>query len=173
MTTTIRVGAIGAALIAALVATAAPASGADRRVQHFRFTSPPTTSVYEPCGAREVVSVSERGTDYFDAAGDLIRTRVHFFYDSVVTGESGRSIRLDAHQSLRIDHRSGVITLTGQSANVRAPGEGVLYQDVGRLVVDTTVPFPGETLFTSAKAVSFEAFDLERLSAAICVAVGP
>jgi hypothetical protein len=62
--------------------------------------------------------------------------------------------------------------LTGQGANVRAPGAGLLYQDVGRLVVDTTTPFPGETLFATAKAVSFEAFDPDRLAAAICAAVG-
>jgi hypothetical protein len=51
-------------------------------------------------------------------------------------------------------------------------GLGLLYQDVGRLVFDVTVPFPGETLFASAKAVSFEAFDPDKLGAAICTAVG-
>jgi hypothetical protein len=30
----------------------------------------------------------------------------------------------------------------------------------------------GETLFVSAKAVSFETFDPDKLGAAICVAVG-
>jgi hypothetical protein len=55
---------------------------------------------------------------------------------------------------------------------VRAPGLGLLYQDVGRLVFDDTVPFPGETLFESAKVVSFEAFDPDALAAAVCAAVG-
>jgi hypothetical protein len=66
----------------------------------------------------------------------------------------------------------GIHTLTGQGANVRAPGLGLLYQDGGRLVFDLTGPFPGETLFVSAKAVSFETFDPDKLGAAICVAVG-
>ena len=55
---------------------------------------------------------------------------------------------------------------------MRAPGHGLLYQDVGRLVFDESVPFPGQTLFASAKAVSFEAFDPDKLAAAICAAVG-
>jgi hypothetical protein len=55
---------------------------------------------------------------------------------------------------------------------VRAPGLGLLYQDVGRLVFDETAPFPGTTVFASAKAVSFDAFDPDKLAAAICAAVG-
>jgi hypothetical protein len=34
------------------------------------------------------------------------------------------------------------------------------------------MPFPGESLLASAKAVSFEAFDPDKLAAAICAAVG-
>ena len=47
-----------------------------------------------------------------------------------------------------------------------------MYQDVGRLVTDVTGPFPGVTLFASAKSVSFAAFDPDELAAAICTAVG-
>jgi hypothetical protein len=45
-------------------------------------------------------------------------------------------------------------------------------EDVGRLVFDVTVPIPGETLFASAKSVSFEESDPDKLGAAICAAVG-
>lgn len=170
MTTTIKVGAIAAAIAASIAVGVATAAAASPRVEHYRFTGTPTSTVYDPCGAVETVTVSERGSVHYDDQGDWLRTRSHFFYDSQVTGPSG-SISLDAHQSLRITP-AGILTLTGQGANVRAPGAGLLYQDVGRLVVDTTTPFPGETLFASAKAVSFEAFDPERLAAAICAAVG-
>ena len=168
--TTIKIGAMAAAIAASVAITTATAAAASPRVEHYRFTSPPASSTYPPCGAVETVTVTERGTIYYDGDGDWLRTRVHFFYDSEVTGPSG-SISLDAHQNLTIT-AAGILTLTGRSANVRAPGMGLLYQDVGRLVVDTSTPFPGETLFASAKSVSFEAFDPERLAAAICTAVG-
>jgi hypothetical protein len=169
-TTTIKVAAIAAAIAASIAVGTTTAAAASPRVEHYRFTGPPTSSVYEPCGAVETVTVSERGSVHYDGEGEWVRTRAHFSYDSRVTGPSG-SIRLDAHQSFQIT-AAGILTLTGQGANVRAPGAGLLYQDVGRLVVDTTSPFPGETLFASAKAVSFEAFDPGRLAAAICAAVG-
>ena len=83
---------------------------------------------------------------------------------------TGKSISLDSHQTLTF--ADGIATLTGQGPNVRAPGLGLIYQDVGRLVTDVTVPYPGETLFASAKSVSFAAFDPDKLAAAICTAVG-
>ncbi len=123
------------------------------------------------CGAIETVTVTVHGTIFFDENGNWVRTLEHASYDSVLTGPTGTSISFDAHQNVEFT-AAGVITLTGQGANVRAPGLGVVYQDVGRLVVDVTVPFPGETLFVSASAVSFEAFDPARLGPAICTAVG-
>jgi hypothetical protein len=54
---------------------------------------------------------------------------------------------------------------------VRAPGVGVLYQDVGRLVFDVTDP-TGKTVFASAKSVGFDEFDVDKVGAAICSAVG-
>jgi hypothetical protein len=127
--------------------------------------------VYEPCGAVETVTLYQRDTDFYDADGAWKRSVNHFFYDSVVTGPTGKSISLDAHQTLEIT-ANGIASLSGQGANVRAPGRGVIYQDVGRLVTDVNGPPPGETLHSSAKAVRFEAFDPDKLSAAICTAVG-
>ena len=87
-----------------------------------------------------------------------------------LTGPTGKSISLDAHQNAEFT-AAGINTLSGR-LNVRAPSLGLLYQDVGRLVFDVTASFPGETLFLSAKAVSFDAFDEDKLGAAICTAVG-
>ncbi len=80
------------------------------------------------------------GVARYDASGAFIRSLVHFSYDSVVTGPTGKSINFDGHQNQQIT-AAGIITLTGQGANVRASGLGLLYQDVGRLVVDTSA-FP-------------------------------
>ena len=175
MSTPTRMCALASSALASLTlaaaVTTATASGAEGRVQHFRDTSPVETFVYEPCGAVETRTVTVHGADYFDAGGQLVRSLLHFFYDSTVTGPAGRSISFDGHQNVELT-ADGILTLSGQGANVRAPGLGVLYQDVGRLVVDVTVPFPGETLFASAKAVTFEAFDPDRLAAAVCQAVG-
>ena len=62
---------------------------------------------------------------------------------------TGEAINLDAHQNAEFTPQ-GINTLTGQGPNVRAAGHGLLYQDVGRLVFDDSMPFPGESLFASA-----------------------
>jgi hypothetical protein len=170
-----RTARIATGLLALLAGIAAgpiaAAAASSERVERFRFTDGPSTNVFEPCGAIETVTVTVHGADYYDAGGGWVRSLVHFAYDSVVTGPTGRTIRLDAHQNARFTPQ-GINTLTGQGANVRAPGHGLLYQDVGRLVFDESVPFPGQTLFASAKAVSFEAFDPDKLAAAVRAAVG-
>lgn len=172
MTWRARGGMLALALLTSAAGGPIAAATADSdRVVRFHFTEGPFTNAYDPCGAVESVTVTARGMDFFDAGGAFIRSRTHFAYDSVVTGPTGRTIRLDAHQTQTVT-AAGILTLTGQGANVRARGAGVLYQDVGRLVVDINGPFPGETLFASDKAVSFEAFDPDRLAAAICAAVG-
>jgi hypothetical protein len=162
--------AVAVALIASVAGPISVAPAGGERVVRFGFTEGPFTNVFAPCGATESVTVTVRGADVFDAGGTFIRSRAHFSYDSVVTGPTGTSIALDAHQNQKVT-AAGVLTLTGQGANVRAPGMGLLYQDVGRLVVDVSGPFPGQTMFASAKAVSFEAFDPDALAAAICAAV--
>jgi hypothetical protein len=165
------------ALAVALVALAAgsvvitSAMAGNDRVLHFSDTSDPETNVWGPCGAVETVTKTVHGTVFFDENGNWVRTLEHAFYDSVVVGPTGKSISLDAHQNAEFT-ASGINTLSGQGLNVRAPGLGVLYQDVGRLVFDVTTPFPFETLFASAKSVSFEAFDPDKAGAAICDAVG-
>ena len=168
---TARIAGTMLALLTSIAAGPIAAASADaERVEHFRFEEGPSTNVFEPCGAIETVTVTVHGTDHYNAGGAWDRSLVHFSYDSVVTGPTGKAISLDAHQSARFTPH-GLLTLTGQGPNVRAPGHGPLHQDVGRLVVDDSTPFPGETLFASAKAVSFEAFDPEKLAAAICTAV--
>jgi hypothetical protein len=158
------------ALAAGSVAITSATAGNDR-VLHFSDTSDPETNVWGPCGAVETVTKTVHGTVFFDENGNWVRTLEHAFYDSVVVGPTGKSISLDAHQNAEFT-ASGINTLSGQGLNVRAPGLGVLYQDVGRLVFDVTTPFPFETLFASAKSVSFEAFDPDKAGAAICAAVG-
>jgi hypothetical protein len=162
--------ALAGLFAAGSLAVATAAAGSDS-VLHYRDTAGPFTNAWGSCGAIETVTVTVHGTVFFDANGDWVRTIEHAAYDSVVTGPTGRSISLDAHQNAEFT-AAGINTLSGQSANVRAPGLGLLYQDVGRIVFDVTVPFPGETLFVSAKAVSFDAFDEDKLGAAICAAVG-
>jgi hypothetical protein len=157
-------------LAAGSVAVTSAAAGNDR-VLHYSDTSGPFTNVWDTCGAVETVTVTVHGTVFFDEEGNWERTLEHAFYDSVLVGPTGKSIPFDAHQNAEFT-ASGINTLTGQGPNVRAPGLGVLYEDVGRLVFDISVGFPPETLFASAKSVSFEAFDPDRLGAAICAAVG-
>ncbi len=169
---TARIAGTMLAVLASIAAGPIAAADADgERVDHFRFTEGPTTNVFELCGAIETVTVIVHGSDHYDAGGAWVRSLVHFSYDSVVTGPTGKAISLDAHQNAEFTPQ-GINTLTGQGPNVRAPGHGLLYQDVGRLVFDDSMPFPGESLFASAKAVSFEAFDPDKLAAAICAAVG-
>lgn len=155
---------------AAALAVAGTAAGNDRVLQ-FRDTAGPFTNTWGSCGAVETVTVTVHGTVVFNAEGDWVRTLEHAAYDSVLTGPTGSTIRFDAHQNAEFT-AEGIVTLTGQGPNVRAPGRGLLYQDVGRLVFDATVPFPGDTLFASAKSVSFDVFDPDKLGAAICAAVG-
>ena len=148
-----RTGRIASTMLAVLASVAAgpsaAAAGDSDRVDHFRMTEGPTTNVWGPCGAIETVTVTVRGTAYFDAGGAWARSLVHFSYDSVVTGPTGEAISLDAHQNAEFTPQ-GINTLTGQGPNVRAAGHGLLYQDVGRLVFDDSMPFPGESLFASA-----------------------
>jgi hypothetical protein len=61
-------------------------------------------------------------------------------YKSAVTEPTRKSISFDGHQNA-VFTVSAITTLTGQGPNVRAPGLGLLYQDVGRLVVDPRVRF--------------------------------
>jgi len=157
-------------LAAGALAVSSAAAGNDRIV-HFRDTAGPFTNTWGSCGAVETVSVSVHGTVTLDENGVWVRTLEHAAYDSVLSGPTGRTIRFDAHQNAEFTE-AGIVTLTGQGPNVRAPRLGLLYQDVGRLVFDVTVPFPGDTLFASAKSVSFDAFDPQKLGAAICAAVG-
>ena len=157
------------ALAAGSVAVASAAAGNDR-VLHFSDTAGPFTNVWGSCGAIETVTVTVHGTVFFDEEGNWVRTLEHAFYDSVVVGPTGRSISLDAHQNAEFTV-SGINTLSGQGLNVRAPGLGVLYQDVGRLVFDVTDP-TGKTVFASAKSVGFDEFDTDKVGAAICAAVG-
>jgi hypothetical protein len=173
MSRAVATGRRGAALLAAALAAAglaaAPASAAGERVQQITDVAGPFVNPFPSCGAYETVTVTLRATEFYDASGELIRIRAHYAYDSVLTGPTGITIPFDAHQNAEF-LPSGINTLTGQGPTVRAPGRGVLYQDVGRLVFDDTT---GRTLFTSAKAVSFEAFDPARLEAAVCAAVAP
>ena len=167
-----RIVAAALALCAGVVAgpVAVAAADSERTVQFSAFNGPFTT-VYEPCGAVETLTITEHGTEYFDENGDSLRLRVHYFYDSVVTGPTGKSISMNSHQ-MGVFTPAGINTLTGQGPNVRAPGLGLIYQDVGRLVFDISNPPEAETLFASAKSVSFAAFDPDKLAAAICTAVG-
>lgn len=163
----------GAALALCVILAGGPAavaSAGSGRVEHFVFSDGPFTNVYEPCGAVETATVTIHDTNFYDANGVFTRTVEQFDTDSVVIGPTGKSISLDSHQTLTF--ADGIAALTGQGPNVRAPGLGLIYQDVGRLVTDVTVPYPGETLFASAKSVSFAAFDPDQLAAAICTAVG-
>jgi hypothetical protein len=164
------------AFAVALVALAAgsigiaSATAGNNRVLHFSGTSGPETNVWGACGAVETVTKTVHVTVFFDEDGNWVRTLEHAFYDSVVVGPTGRSISLDAHQNAEFTV-SGINTLSGQGLNVRAPGVGVLYQDVGRLVFDVTDP-TGKTVFASAKSVGFDEFDADKVGAAICSAVG-
>jgi hypothetical protein len=168
----VRIAAAAVAACAGIAAGPPAVASADNlRVQHLPpFTEGPFTTVHEPCGAVENMTLTVRDTNFWDDDGNLVRSIEHFLYESVVTGPNGKTIRLQAHQTFEFEDE--IVTLTGQGAIIRAPGHGVVYQDVGRLVTDVSGPFPGVTLFASAKSVSFAAADPDKVSAAICTAVG-
>jgi hypothetical protein len=112
-----RTARLASTMLAVLARTAAgpiTAAAADsERVNHLRRTEGPATNIFEPCGAIETVTATLHGTDYYDAGGAWVRSLVHFSYDSVVAGPTGKTISLDAHQNAAFTPQ-GIDTLTGQ-----------------------------------------------------------
>jgi hypothetical protein len=149
-----------------VLAVATPAWGATP--SHFRFTLDPETVVHQPCGAVETITTTIWGAEYFDEQGNSIRFEVHFDYEGTVSFD-GSTYRDDAHQ-FGIFTPSGVNVLDGEGFVFTIPGHGIVYQDVGHLVFDDTLPPELSTIMKSAKAAGFDS-PPDAFSNALCAAL--
>src|SRR5882672_2280999 len=157
------------AVLSAAIALAIASTGAAAQPQHFSFTLDPQYLTHEPCGATETVTTTIWGAEYFDRAGNSVRIEVHFDYAGVVTAPDGRTFRDDAHQNAILTP-SGVNSLNGQGFLFTIPGMGVVYQDVGHLLFDDTLPPDLSTIKQSAKAKGFDT-PPDAFSTALCAAL--
>jgi hypothetical protein len=150
-------------LAAAGLALTPAGAAADAAPQHFRFALDPQYVTFDPCGATEVITGEVWGTVYPD------RIINHFAWEGTITAPDGRTFSDDAHQTA-IFTPSGVNTLDGQGMVFTIPGYGLVYQDVGHLVFNDTVPMDVSTIQASAKARGFDT-PPDAIANAVCAAL--
>jgi hypothetical protein len=83
---------------------------------------------------------------FYDQSGTAVKQVFHVHRVSTDTNSvTGRTLKSSADRIVTIDLISGTTTITGQNDNTSSPGEGVVVQDVGRIVLnpDGTVIFAG------------------------------
>lgn len=110
--------------------------------------------------------VDERATQitYFDREGNPSRIRITFQVKGLLTNSvTGETFRDHAAGVLEFNLLTGTISISDLSFNYHSPGEGVLFLEAGRRVVDAN----GDLVF-SAGPIDFveEGFD------GICAALG-
>jgi hypothetical protein len=152
----LALGALAFAAAAGPVAAATPE----------RFVWSDTYTVQHDCGIIETttISVSEKA---FFSNGEWIRSVVHFNFDGVYAGPSGRTYSNETSQNAIFtpDRNQN----SGQGTFLRGAG-GVLFHDTGHLVFE---PGSGVTIRSSAAAVRFDDPDgPSNLEAALCAALG-
>lgn len=151
---------IAASALAAL-ALAAPAAANEV----VRWTDAHEIGNTFTCGVVEDTTAMLEGTTFFASDGTWLKDIIRFSYDaSYANPATGKVISYRTRQVVEANPDN--IVLRGQGVFVRAPGEGAVLLDVGRLVLN---PADGSTEFKSAKALAFDdptVFD--RYDAAIC-----
>jgi hypothetical protein len=148
------------ALLAAL-AMAGPAAANET----VRWTDSQDIANTYSCGVVEDSVATIQGTAYFAADGSWIKDILRFTYDASFTDPaSGHTVAFKTRQV--VEATPETVTFRAQGLFVRAPGQGAVLLDVGRLVID---PADGSTVFASANALGFDDPSVPaRMDAAIC-----
>ena len=135
----------GAALL--LLGVLVPATAAATS-ESFGWSDAYTTD--HACNIVEHVEVSVQGRAYFDGDGDWMRDILRFRY-SVTYENTGTGEQLVTRTVQNVEVTPENVTLRAQGYFIRGGAvNGVVFPDVGRLVLD---PTDGSTLFASAKVV--------------------
>jgi hypothetical protein len=90
-------------------------------------------------------------TTFFDNHGNPVRLQVHVHYDGTLTNpESGASL-LDRNTYMRIyDYEDDTHTFVGVIYKITIPGQGIVVQDMGRIVWTAFPGTPGATVIWQA-----------------------
>jgi hypothetical protein len=149
-----RLYAAGLAIILTLVVATA-ASAAQRSSQAFSGADP-FSGAYD-CGAFPVTYSGHdewRYTNWYDAAGNPI-TQVGQIksWETDVNSWTGKSIDVTTNLQVRMDFVAGTTTLSGTRNLSTVPGQGVVIQHVGRVVIGPD----GQPISLSGKYPEFEA----------------
>ncbi len=139
----------GAIALVAALAMAVPAAAASH-VE--RWTDTETINNTYTCGAVEATTLTIDGTAFFAADGSWRKDVLQFSYDASYSDPAtGETVTLDIHQTVIATPES--VALNGQGTFIRAPIDGPLLLDVGRIVVD---PADGSVTFASANVLRFD-----------------
>ncbi len=155
----LRFAALPGLLMALAIAGPATANSLDR----FSFEEELVQEF--SCGALLTTHVEADGTAHLAPDGRWIFTNIRFAYTGLVADPStGRTFDLKGRQIL--GERPGEAVLRGQGTFIRLAGEGVVLNDVGRLLFD---PGDGSTIAASAHVIRFDdPAGADRIDAAVC-----
>lgn len=152
----LAMGTLALALTAGPVAAAAP----------IQSSWSDTYTVQHDCGVVETTTATVRERAYFEG-GTWVRSALHFRFDGVYTGPTGKTYEA-------VSHQNGVFTpdtgrFSGQGTFLRGAG-GVLVMDVGHLVFDLA---SGTTIQASAHVLRFDDPSFpDVVEAALCARLG-
>ena len=109
-----------------------------------------------------------RVTTFFDEEGNPVRVQIKVDFVGVVTNPvTGESTENPSHQTIIIDLVEGTETQVGLVFSTTVPGEGVVFHDVGRVVIDAagdvTLAGPHD-VFTAGVPHPVRAFFCEALT---------
>lgn len=150
-----RISIVVATTIVALVMAAAAAGAGGRSSETFSFADPFWGSGDCP-GFTTTISGHDRGfvTTWFDAAGDPIMQIGHIkAWETDVNDSTGKSISVNTDLLVHVDYAAGTTTITGARNLSTDPGQGVVVQHVGRVVIGSD----GQPVSLSGKYPEFEA----------------
>jgi hypothetical protein len=128
-----------AAVAVALLALPAAVSAAPPTVEIFHNEGSFVFSGPCPNGVTLVGTFTEdvRVTTFFDRAGNPIRVQIKVDQSGAITNpETGQSVESPIHQTITEDLVAGTVTQVGLVFKATVPGVGVVFHDVGRVVVD-------------------------------------
>ena len=128
-----------AAVAVALLALPVAVSAAPPEVETFHTEVSGEFAAPCPNGVTLVFSFTEdvRVTTFFDGAGTPVRAQITVNQSGVVTNpETGQSVENPIHQTIIIDLVEGTVAQVGLVFKATVPGVGVVFHDVGRVVVD-------------------------------------
>lgn len=158
---TVRLFALLGALASLWVLSPAAVAAADPPGQEFTIDLSGSHFLSNFCGS----TIAQEGTAH---------VRRITFYDGRVIEHIDVDLQLMANGrvafemprfTVEIDPTAGTVTLTGTLVNIHAPGEGLLLQDVGRVVQDLAT---GEPLFSAGRIMIAEGGTREGLLVLLC-----